>query len=278
MPTKLNIADQQYVSGIENPSKLIQIPNESESHLVQTQSEINSTTFPLSERNYRNSYIIPIEKDSVYLNFVAEKIIVKDYELRSVIDAAFSYFVELEQPEPDPFLLEDGIIFRCAGEGIKSIRDYTYYIMENGKKKLIPNFKTLEVLLAERGSSYSYIRVLESNQCNELEFGTSLLNRETEWTPELEDMTNMEKFNQLTANAQEAQALMESAAAAAAQQVQAVQAAADADKAAAQAAQAQAQAAQAASQAAIAQAAAAQAAAEAAKAEAELAKAEFESK
>lgn len=278
MPNKINIADQQYVSSTYNLSTLVEtlIPNEQQTLYVQSQDEIISTTYPMSERNHRNSYIIPVEKNSVYLNFIAEKIIISDIPLMTIIDSMFSYFVDSEVPQPDTFTLEDGIIFRCAGEGIKDIKSYTYYIMEGGKKKQIPNWKSLEVLLAERNSSYAYVRVLESSDCNALDMGSNIPDKTNEWTPAVEDQANIEKYNQLGASAKDAAALMESAKADASAQVAAVQAQADADKAAAQAAQAQAAAAQAASQAAIAEANAAAAAAAAAQAEAELAKAEFE--
>lgn len=259
-------------------------PNEMQSQTIQTQQEIDQSTYPTSERNFRKSYIIPTEKDSVYLNFVAEKQFISDNSLHTVVDASFSYFIEQAPLTIIPLTYPDGTIFRCASQGVRKIEDYTYYIMQNSIGQPIPNWKSVEVLMAERGITSSAIRVLESSECRQMVIGPSADDLSSSWDSSMQDLTNAQQLAKLTENAQTAQQIVAGAQAEATKQVNAVQAQADADKAAAAASAQQAAAAQAASAAAIvqasaqqAQAAAAQAAAEAAKAEAEAAKAEFES-
>lgn len=282
MDRQLNVANYE----IPPATSLVQqtTPQEGQSVLVLTQQQIDSQTYPQSTRNLRNAYIIPIEKQALYLNFIAEKTFVGDNAITSLVDNSFSYFTVPEIPVQEPFLLPSGVIFRCVGEGVKDTQSYTYYLMQGSTAQRIPNWKTVEVLMKERGITSNEIRILEQDQCSEIVVvGVDVQDQSSNWTPAMQDLSTMEQLAQAQSAAQSAQAIVAEAQASTQQQVDAVLAQAAADKQAAEAAQAEANAAVAASAAAQAQAAAAaaasaaaQAEAEAAKAEAEAAKAEFE--
>ncbi len=268
----------------------LSVPAEHETYTNKTTAE-ELAEIPLvnrlSKRNYKQTYIIPVHLNSVLLNLIPEKIIITDSTIREIIDTNFNYFVDDDITDglPVPFSLVDGIIFRCVGEGVKELKDYTYYLMNNGVAQKIPNYQTLEVMLTERGMTYQSIRVLEESQCSAIlgNEDSPLPDNSSTWSPSLSSNIDFSNFEDLKGAAADAGAIAGAAAAEADKNIKAVKAEADAAKAQAEAAQAasqasaaQASAAQAASQAAIAQADAAKAEAEAAKAEAEQLKAEAE--
>lgn len=271
--------DIKYVDQFTSNAKLIEIPLEGQTQEFVYQAIIDSQNYTLSTRNGANVYTIPTNQENVYVNFVPKKVLVTDTNLKSYINTNFEYFLAAEIIPPELFTLPDGQIFRCVSESSLPLpkEQYTYYLMVNGIAKEIPNYKTLEVILAERNQTLLSVRVITGDQCSEIPKPTpspdnpAFPDKSSSWNSSMADQTTNEILNALNANVQSGAAIAEDATAAASTQIAAVQAQAAADQAAAQAAQAQATAATAASQAAqtqaqaaIAQANAAQAASEAA--------------
>jgi hypothetical protein len=277
---------EKYLYGIKYENKTLEnsilvkdlIPNETETFTSYTKKELELQTYSkLSERNPANLYIIPSNEQTVWLNFIAQKTHVPDDGISKFVDRSFTFFTEEITSEPEKFILADGEIFRCAGETLKPLEQYTYYIMKGGKSVQIPNFKTLEVMLAERNLTINSIRILEENKCSEIEKDLQIaIDKTSQWSTDIQDMTNLAVYKKLSDNAKSAGAMMEEATKSADKQIQTVKDMAAADKAKAEASKKEAEAAKSASEAAIATAKAAEASANAAKAEAEQAKAEAE--
>lgn len=167
-------------------ASLVQTPQVGQTLLVQSQEELNQETYPQSVRNFKNLYEIPVDKSIIYLNFIAEKQVIQDSILRKIVDSDFTYFLVEEDPDIDPFTLPDGFFYRCAGETLRDLRGYTYYYVDNGKGRKIPNSRTLEVMLAQRSLSYPAVRVLEPNQCSQLEQGPLMPDLSSQWNQGLE--------------------------------------------------------------------------------------------
>lgn len=263
-----------YIDKLSSNSKLIEQVKgiEGQTALQQDQETLDSQTYQLSTRNSAGSYLVPTEKEIVYLNYIPQKRLVFDTSIQEQLDPQFTYFLDEVIPEPELFTLPDGQIFRCASPNSspQSKESYQYWIMDNGKKKAIPNYKTLEVMLATQGKSLLSVRVITEKQCEEIpEAMDSVQDKANSWTDEYKDQTNPEVLKEMEGQVKSGAAIADAASASANQQIAAVKAAEEKAKAQADAAKAEAQAATAASQAAIAQAQAAQAAAEAAKAEAD---------
>lgn len=276
MGTKIinNIA---YVDKKDSISTLVRVPQEGQTPLAEPQELIDARQYELSTRNAANAYIIPTNKPQVYLNFIAQKTVVDDSVIENVLDPEFTYFIEEPLPVPEPFVLADGQFFRCASGVTMAKENYTYYIMMNGMAKQIPDYKTLEVMLAERNQTLLSVRVLEENLCLDIPKDNSPIgSKSSQWKEEFKDITSIEALKELENNAASATSIAEGAKAEADKQIAAVKAQAEQSKAEADAAKAQSQADAAAAQAAIAQAQAAQAAADAAKAQAEAEKAALE--
>ncbi len=263
---------------LDSPSLIVNsIPSESETLNSYTSTELKEQSYPLSERNSANLYILPISQDVVWLNFIAKKTFVDDVNMVDVSNRNFEFFTKQVEPQKIGFSLADGEIFRCAFGIVKPLDQYVYYIVKDGKSVQIPNFKTLEVMLSERNLTINSIRVLEENKCNEIEKAGQIIEDKTnQWTQDMKDMTNFETYKKLSENAKSAGAMMDEASKSADKQIQTVKDMAAADKAKAEASKKEAEASKAASDAAIATAKAAEASANAAKAEAEQAKAEAE--
>ena len=271
-----------YTTRAESNSRLITIPKEGQTPLPESQASIDVRSYQLSERNGANAYIIPIEKEKVYLNFIAQKVFVYDQDIAEVLNPQFEYFTDDIIPAAPTYELLDGTIFRCVSEDSapKSKENYTYYIMVGGIAKQIPDYKTLEVMLAERNQNLLYVKVLEKSQCEQVPRGTngeSVPSKAAAWSPDYADQTSLETLRQLENNAKAAAAITEGAKASAQQQIDAVKAQSAASSAAAAASAAASTAATAQANAAIAAANQAKAEADAAKAEAEAAKAAAES-
>jgi len=264
-----------YISRNKSTSDLVVNRLDIEGQTIDSKSQyqINSETYPMSNRNGANAYIVNVNMDRVYLNFIPEKTVVDSTSLKNNNRIDFEYYVESIPAQPEPFTLMDGIIFRCVSEDSlpKSKENYTYYIVSNGIARQIPNYKTLEVMLAERNETLLSVRVLSDTLCNDIQKEGAIADKSSAWIEAYKDKTNAEILEELNANAQSANELLAAASENMTQQVNMVLAQAEAAKAEAEAAAA-------ASAAAIAEAEAVKAQAEAAKAEAEAAKAEYESK
>lgn len=270
------INDIIYKDELSSNSKLLQyvIPKEGQTSEFISQAGIDSKNYALSNRNGAGAYNVSIDKEKVYLNYIPKKTFVSDQNLKDYVDTSFSYFTIPVSIEPDRFTLIEGQIFRCFDSNSLPLpkESYQYWIIENGKKKKIPNYKTLEVMMAQRGITLLSVRVIPESQCEQIEEAIDIMpDKSTSWNESFSDKTNEELLQQLDANVKSGAAIATAASAAAATQVAAVKAQADQSKAEADAAKAQSQADAAASAAAIAQANAAQAAANAAQAQAEAA-------
>lgn len=277
---EITIQNTKYLDQFSSPSKLVTVPKEGQTFEFVSQTELDKRTYTLSKRNGAGFYTIPTNKEQVYLNFIGKKTIVFDNKLKKYIDSEFTYFIPPVVIPPDAFTLPEGQIFRCVSESSTPMpkENYSYYTIVNGKKRKIPNYKTVEVMLAERGQTLLSVRVVPETECNQISQDLSEIpDKQTSWTPEFSDQTNLELLNSLNASVKSGAAIADAAAASAGSQIAAVKAQAEQAKSEADAAKAQSQADKAASEAAIAQAEAAKAEADAAKAEAEAAKAVAES-
>ena len=276
-----------YISMFSNEgmgAKLAQqeIPKVNETFDNKTEEEIQASiplTADLSVRNYKNTYIIPVEKQRVLVNFIPQKMFVVDTDINSFINTEFNYFIDdySEGAPPEPFDLIDGIIFRYVENGPKAIDQYTYYIMEGGEVKQIPNFKTLEVMLFQRNENYNSVRILEKSQLEDIINNnpvTDIDDMSAVWKAEMEDQVNFGKYLDLTKDAKAAGEIAAAATAEADKNINAYKAERDAEKAKADQAKAEADAAKAEADAAKAAAAAAEAKAKQAEAEAKQKQAE----
>lgn len=267
-----------YTDRFSSTAKLIEFvkPVEGQTFEFVSQDVLDSRTYTLSSRNPSGAYVLPTEKDQVYINFIPQKVFVSDLNLRENVDVEFSYFVQPVVVAPDPFTLPDGQIFRCVSPDSTptSKESYTYYVMDQGQKKQIPNYKTLEVMLAERNQTLLSVRVIPESQCSQIQIdSTSIPDKQSSWNADYADQTNFEALKALDASVKSGAAVADAATASANQQIAAVKAAEEKAKAQADAAKAQSDADKASANAAIAQAQAAQAAADAAKAQADATKA-----
>jgi hypothetical protein len=257
---QITINGVKYTTRNTSDAKLIEIPIEGQTPLPETQELIDRRSYPLSSRNGANAYILPTDANILYLNFIPQKVNVSDTHMREILKPEFEYYVDEVEPTIDAFTLEDGIIYRCVSVNSlpKNKEDYTYYIMVGGRSKLIPNYRTLEVMLAEREQTLLSVRIIESQQCSEIpKDPIPVPDKSGAWVEDFTDVTSVEALTEMENNAKAAAALVEEAKAAATEQIDAVKEQAAASKAEAEAAKAE--------------AAAAKAEADAAKADAEAA-------
>ena len=263
---QISINDIIYVDQFTSNATLIQVPVEGQTIDQISQANINAQNYPLSNRNGANVYVIPTNLDNVYINFIPKKVLVTDTDIKNYLGNSFNYFVPNEIIQPELFTLPDGMIFRCVSENSVPLpkEQYTYYIMVGTIAKVIPNYKTLEVMLAERNQTLLAVRVITEKECGDIPKQGQVPDKSGNWNSSMSDQTTNEVLQALNQNVQSGAAIAAGATAQANNQIAAVKAQAAADKAAAEQAQAEAQAATAASEAAIAQANATQAQAEAA--------------
>jgi hypothetical protein len=167
---------------------------------VKAESEINAQSYQLGIRNYKNYYEIPTDKDKVYLNFTAKKTMLYDSMLDKIGSRDFEFFVDRLPPGPDLFTLPNGSIYRCLGQGLKDNRSYTYYVVRDGVGRKIPDYKTLEVMLTEKGISYTSIFAVEEGDCKEIPVGEPLPSRAGEWSADLGDSTGYTTLANLAEN------------------------------------------------------------------------------
>lgn len=263
----------RYETLLESNATLIKykIPKEGQTYEFVMQDDINKRTYDLSDRNSTGAYNLPVNKQKVYLNFIPQKTVVYDSNIKDYIDTSFNYFLAPVIIPPDPFALPDGQIFRCVSADSLPLpkESYVYYIIEQGKKKIIPNYQTLEVMLANRGQTLLSVRVVPENLCAEIPNATTgIEDKSSSWDASMKDQTNPEVLKQMEDSVKSGAAIADAAAASAASQIAVVKAAEEKAKAEAEAAKAEAEAAGLAAQAAIAQAEAAKAQADAEKAKA----------
>jgi len=263
----VKLSNIQYEDRLRSNATLVKfvVPQEGSTFEYLPQNLLDAQSYTLSSRNGAGSYVIPTEKQKLYLNFIPIKTIITDQNIHDYLGNDFTYFVPAEIILPDKFLLPDGTIFRCVSKDSlpQSKESYVYYIMEEGKKKVIPNYKTLEVMLFERNQNLLSIRIIQENQCSEIEdVPDAIPDKGSNWNEDMKDQTNFEALKGLAASVKSGAALAEGAKAAAGEQIAAVKAEAQASEAKAKAAEAEASAAKAASEAAIAEADAAKAAAQ----------------
>ncbi len=260
----LTISNISYQDLASSNARLIKftIPREGETFVYMPQAGIDAMSYDLSDRNGSGALNLPTQKEKVYLNFVPRKVVATDSNIKEYLETEFTFFKALEIVPPDPFSLPEGQIFRCfSSDSVPMAKEsYTYWIIEEGKKKLIPNYKTLEVMLNQRNQTLLSVRIVPENQCSQIEeFTGSIPDKSSSWSEEMKDKTNAEALAGMESTVASGAALADGAKAAAGAQIDAVKAQAAADKAAADAEKAEAEAAKAASDAAIAEANAKQA-------------------
>lgn len=181
-------------------TSLYTIPTVGQTLTVQDSSDIQNQSYYISTRNQKNFYEIPINLIEVFLNFVAKKTLILDINIKKISNTDFEYFTDSIQVEDTTIPLLDGMIFRCLGEGLRDLRSYTYYIYQNNKPVRIPDFQTLEVMISERGISYTSIRVLTQRECSLLGNSEMMLTRFNEWNSSLGDSTGFTTLSQLSQN------------------------------------------------------------------------------
>lgn len=169
------------------------LPKQSELRVYKSEDQIKSENIyvnKLSSRNAMGNYIIPIENESVLINLIPSKRIVRDSAIAYFLDNSFQYFTPTSFSDiiPEPTTFANGTIFRVLGEGALPKEEYTYFIIDDGIVKQIPNYKSVEVLLFERGRSLDDIQIIETSVFEELLF-TSLVNRFVEQGYNLEQAT-----------------------------------------------------------------------------------------
>jgi hypothetical protein len=253
MTTKL--ANIQYSDLANSNATLVKyvVPKEGQTFVYQPQSQLDAMSYPLSERNGGGAYVVPIQEEKLYLNFIPNKTVISDISLNNYLETVFTYFIPVEIIPPDPFSLPDGTIFRCVSQDSvpEPKESYVYWIIEEGKKKVIPNYKTLEVMLFERNQNLLSVRIVQENQCMEIEENGAVPDKTSSWNEDYKDQTNFELLKGLESSVKSGAAIANDAKAAAGEQIAAVKAEAEANKAAAEAAKAEAEAAKAASEQAI---------------------------
>lgn len=196
------------ITYIQQTNLTYETPIEGQTLGVLSQAEIDALGYPLSVRNHRNICEIPIEKSQVYLNFVAKKTFLFDTDLNLVNDYTFTYFVDDPIFTPDPFSLPNGIIYRCLNGVLTNLRNYTHYIMEAGVARQIPNYKTLEVMLEERGLSYSAVRAVDEIECAQIQKGPPMPDRSGQWSENLAESSGYNTITNVAANLAQVQSLI----------------------------------------------------------------------
>jgi hypothetical protein len=157
------------------------LPKQSELRVYKTDEQIRSENIyanRLSSRNTIGNYIVPTENESVLINFIPSKLVVPDSSINYFMDSTFQYFPDpvFADELPEPISFAEGTIFRVTGEGVRSKEEYTYYSIENGIVSKIPNYKTVEVLLFERGRGLDDIQIIEPTEFDDL-LHNSLINK-----------------------------------------------------------------------------------------------------
>ena len=148
-------------------------PSDSESITKETKAEMiakHPIASKISQRNFSQTAIIPIKESKSFINLLPLKVFLNDANFIYKVNRNFEYFSPRESISVlgDPFVFDDGTIFRVVGQGVQKPENYTYHTIINGITTQIPNFKTVQVLLAEKGQIYESIRVIEPSQYADL--------------------------------------------------------------------------------------------------------------
>jgi hypothetical protein len=200
---QITISKIKYLDQPSSPAKLVTVPKEGQTFEFISQDELDKRSYTLSKRNGAGTYIVPTDKPKVYLNFIPKKTYVPDERLRKYVDTEFGYFKEAITVPPDNFTLPEGQIFRCVSETSvpTNKENYQYYTVVNGKKKVIPNYKTVEVMLAERNQTLLSVRVVPETECQQIGQDTaSFPDKQSAWTEDFKDQTNFEILKSMDAS------------------------------------------------------------------------------
>lgn len=95
-----------------------------------------------------------------YINLLLEKLLIKDANIKKTVDYEFEYFTV--NITPNEFVTYNN------GTILKGINNNDYYIIQNESVVKIPNKKTVEVLLNERGKTIDSIIVLETSDLEKI--------------------------------------------------------------------------------------------------------------
>lgn len=260
----LTISNILYQDFQSSNSSLVKTPIDAQNPVYIPQGQLDAMSYQLSTRNGAGSYLVKTEQPKTYLNFIPKKVHISDSTINDYLSTEWSYFVPAIIIPPDKFSLPEGQLFRCvSSDSSPQPKDqYSYFIIEDGMKRLIPNYLTLEVILFERNASLLSVRIIQENQCSDIIEGNPFPDKSGSWTDDMEDQTNFEALKGLEASVKSGAALVEGAKKEAGAQIAAVKAQAEASKAEAEAAKAEAEASAAAAAQAIAEANAKQAEAE----------------
>lgn len=155
------------------------IPNNMES--TQNVNTLENLKVKLIPRNQTGVLHVNLNNSSNNMEYKSRKTFV------NVPIQAFEYFKTEELPTPDLFALPDGTIFRIASGNVKSKNSYTYYIMKNGYKLQIPNYRSVEVLLYERNQNHLAVRIVEENQGLEIPDGGVYADMSLQWNSNMAD-------------------------------------------------------------------------------------------
>lgn len=164
----------------------------------------------VSNRNSKNVYLIKFENPIVNLYFKLEKLMISDLELNKIIDSEFEYFNQVIPELELNVSVSEGDIIRPLGQGIKAPEDYIYYQIVDDDLILIPDFKTVEVLLFERNKALDAIKILETKDFDALKEqikssgggggggGSAMESKKDEWKPDMELESLSKLFKELT--------------------------------------------------------------------------------
>lgn len=116
-----------------------------------------------------------------FFNIKPEKFLVRDDELLEIYDRNFQYFIDQEIVGLEG-LYPKGSFLRFVEEGVKDLREYTYYFVHHGNTLCkVPNYQTLEVMLVERNTVYQGVYKVEAGDKLEFYIEGECPDRFSEW-------------------------------------------------------------------------------------------------
>lgn len=170
------------------------ITNETSGENLTTQQLDALNTKFLSQNNLGKK-IVPLIYEKIgealkvkpaYLNLFPEKRIIKDSELCIQNICDFSFFTEIEQAEPE-VIYQPGTFFRIAndtlqqGLALPKCEQTVYFVTKGNCVCVIPNQKTLQVMLVERNKVIESVFVIETFQFENFEVTGQCPDRTSEW-------------------------------------------------------------------------------------------------
>jgi hypothetical protein len=162
-------------------------------NLTKEQLDVLNTKF-LSQNNLGKK-IVPLIYEKIgealkvkpaYLNLFPEKRLIKDSELCIQNICDFSFFTEIEQAEPE-VIYQPGTFFRIAndtlqqGLSLPKCEQTVYFVTKGNCVCVIPNQKTLQVMLVERNKVIESVFVIETFQFENFEVTGQCPDRTSEW-------------------------------------------------------------------------------------------------